>query len=118
VGALCIVACFFELEQIITALILARILVQFVGQIVALFVLRRFRPEVVLPFRMWLYPAPALLALVGWLYVFCSPIAQPGGWKYALYAGGTSAAGMAAYLMNARRKRTWPFQGQVPASST
>jgi amino acid transporter len=118
VGALCIVACFFKLEQIITALILARILVQFVGQIVALFVLRRFRPEVVLPFRMWLYPAPALLALAGWLYVFCSPIGQPGGWKYALYAGGTMAAGLAAYLINARRKRTWPFQGRVPASST
>lgn len=116
VGALCIVACFFELEQIITALILARILVQFVGQIVALFVLRRFRPEIALPFRMWVYPLPAVVALAGWLYVFCSPIVQPGGWKYALYAFGTIATGLAAFLMNARRKHNWPFQGHAATS--
>ncbi len=116
VGTLCIAACFFELEQIITALILARILVQFVGQIVALFVLRRFRREIVRPFRMWAYPAPALLALAGWLYVFFSPIVQAGGWKYAAYALGTLAAGLAAYLINARRRRDWPFQAQASAS--
>jgi fructoselysine transporter len=81
-----------------------------VGQIVALFVLRRFRPEVALPFRMWLYPLPAVLALAGWLYVFCSPLGQPGGWKYAAYALGTIAAGLAVFLVSARRQREWPFQ--------
>lgn len=110
VGGLCMVACFFTLEEIITALILARLLIQFVGQIVALFVLRRFRPEVALPFRMWLYPLPAVLALAGWLYVFCSPLGQPGGWKYAAYALGTIAAGLAVFLVSARRQREWPFQ--------
>jgi len=25
----------------------------------------------VLPFRMWLYPLPSLVALCGWLFVFC-----------------------------------------------
>ncbi len=113
VGGLCVIASFFSLEQIITALILARLLVQFVGQIVALFVLRRYRPEVRLPFRMWLYPLPAIGALAGWLYVFCSPFGQPGGWKYGVYAGGTLLAGAAAFLLHARLRRTWPFEEEA-----
>jgi fructoselysine transporter len=32
------------------------LLVQFIGQIIALHVLRTHRPDVPLPFRMWLYP--------------------------------------------------------------
>jgi amino acid transporter len=109
VGSLCVVACFFALEDIISALLLARILVQFVAQIVALFVLRRYHPEVRLPFRMWFYPIPAVVALVGWLYVFCSPMGQPGGWKYGAYAGVTILAGLIAFLANAWRKHNWPF---------
>jgi hypothetical protein len=46
-------------------------LIQFVGQIATVIYLRR-RPGTAapLPFRMALYPLPALLALGGWLYVF------------------------------------------------
>lgn len=109
VGALCIVASFFGLVQIITALILARIVVVFMGQIVGLFILRKYRPEVSRPFKMWLYPIPAILALVGWLYTFVSPAGQPGGWKFMLYAFGTIAAGLVAYFILASQKRDWPF---------
>jgi amino acid transporter len=109
VGVLCIIASFFELVQVITALILARILVMMVGQIAGLLILRRYHPEVKRPFRMWLYPAPAVLALCGWIYIFFSPTGQPGGWKFLLYAFGTIAAGLVAYLAVAYRKREWPF---------
>jgi len=34
--------------------------------------LRRYRPDVAKPFRMWLYPLPALISLALWLYVFFS----------------------------------------------
>lgn len=57
--------CFFQLEIVITGAVVIRILVQFIGQIVALHLLRR-RGAQPLPFRMWLYPMPSLLALVGW----------------------------------------------------
>jgi amino acid transporter len=109
VGVLCIIASFFGLVQIITGLILARILVVFCGQIVGLFLLRKYRPEVPRPFRMWLYPIPAVLALVGWLYSFASPAFRPGGWKFMLYAFGTIAAGLVAYFILAQKKREWPF---------
>ena len=32
--------------------------------------LRRVRPDMPRPYRIWLYPVPALLALAGWLFIF------------------------------------------------
>jgi basic amino acid/polyamine antiporter, APA family len=110
VGFLVIISCFFDLVQIITALMLARILSMFVAQIIGLLIYRRVRPNAPRPFRMWLYPLPAVLALVGWLGVFVTPALQPGGWQYMAYAFGTIGLGFAAYLLLAWRKREWPFQ--------
>jgi len=111
VGLLVIIASLFDLAQIITAMILARLLIQFVGQIIGLFVFRRRRPDAERPFKMWLYPAPAVVALIGWLYVFWSPAAKPGGWMYIFYAFVTVAAGLAVFLLLAWRRRGWPFSG-------
>jgi amino acid transporter len=68
-GGLTAVFCFFSLQAVIDAAVTVRILVQFVAQIVALHLVRTKRPDIMLPFRMWLYPLPSLLALVGWLFV-------------------------------------------------
>ncbi len=68
-GGLTAAFCFLPLDTVIAAAVTVRILVQFVAQIVALHVLRTRQPEFPLPFRMWLYPVPSLVALVGWLYV-------------------------------------------------
>ncbi len=117
VGFLVIVSCFFDLVQIITALMLARILSMFVAQIIGLLIYRRVRPDAPRPFRMWLYPLPALFAIVGWLGVFITPGLQPGGWKYMAYAFGTIGAGFIAYLLLAWRKRDWPFQEKDPENN-
>jgi amino acid transporter len=71
IGAVAAFACLFKLETVIAALLTSRILIQFVGQIATVFLLRR-RPEGarVLPFRMPLFPLPAVIALVGWLFIF------------------------------------------------
>jgi basic amino acid/polyamine antiporter, APA family len=117
VGFLCMIACFFDLVQIITALMLARILSMFVAQIIGLLVYRKQRPDAPRPFRMWLYPWPALFALAGWVGVFVTPALQPHGWQYMAYAFGTIAVGFAAYLVLAWSKREWPFhssEGGVP----
>ena len=47
-----------------------------------------------LPFRMWLYPLPCLLALLGWLYIFGTSGAGP-----ILYGLGTLAAGLLAFIL-------------------
>jgi len=109
VGFLVMVSCFFNLVQIITALMLARILSMFVAQIVGLLIYRKYRPAAPRPFRMWLYPLPALFALAGWLGVFVTPALQPGGWKYMGYALGSIGLGVVAYLTLAWNKREWPF---------
>ena len=82
---------------------------QFVGQILGLFIVRRYRPEIKRPFKMWLYPVPAVLAMAGWFFVFLSPAAKPGGWKFIVYALGTVSAGVLTYLIAAWKKSYWPF---------
>jgi len=64
--------CFFSLADVIAALVVLRILLQFGLQHVGVMVLRVRRPEMVRPFRIWLYPVPPLLALVGFGYIVAS----------------------------------------------
>ena len=63
--------CFFPLKIVIEGAVVVRIIVQFIGQIFALHVVRREKKHP-LPFRMWLYPLPSLLALVGWVLLLAS----------------------------------------------
>jgi basic amino acid/polyamine antiporter, APA family len=69
-GTIAIAASWYPLSDVIDALIAMRILVQFIGQIAAVAYLRRTRPEMPRPYRVWLYPVPALIAMVGWTFIF------------------------------------------------
>jgi amino acid transporter len=109
VGILSAIASLFDLVQIITALILARILIMFVGQIIGLLLLRKRHPETPRPFRMWLYPLPALFAMACWLYIFLVQAFEPEGWKYMLYVLAVFVTGVSGFLILARRQRYWPF---------
>ena len=71
-GVLTAAFCFLDLATIVNAAVCVRIGVQFIGQIIGLHLLRTTRPDVRLPFRMWLYPLPSLIALGGWLYVLAT----------------------------------------------
>jgi amino acid transporter len=104
IGGLTVVSSFFALDEVIKALMTARILVQFVGQIVALAFLRKFRPEVPRPFKMYLYPLPAAVAFFGWGYVFLSA-----GTKYIAYGLLTLAFGGVAFIIMSKKRRSWPF---------
>jgi len=68
-GGMAIVFCLFKLADVVTALVVIRIIVQFLAQTIGVIVLRSTRPDVPRPFRMWLYPVPALLAFAGFVYV-------------------------------------------------
>src|SRR5262245_12564243 len=71
-GVISIICSLFSLGMVIDALITTRILIQFIGQIVAVTLLRRNKPELNRPYRIWLYPLPNLLALLGWVFVFAT----------------------------------------------
>jgi APA family basic amino acid/polyamine antiporter len=66
------VFCFFSLGDVIAALVVLRICLQFGLQHVGVMVLRRRKPEMPRPFRMWLYPLPPVLALAGFGYIVVS----------------------------------------------
>jgi amino acid transporter len=96
---------FFDLGTLITALIALRIIVQFIGQIGAVMLLRRNKPDLPRPFRIWLYPLPALLALVGWCFVFLTTQKKP-----QMIALAALAVGIVAFLIWSRVIGAWPFK--------
>ena len=104
--------CFFPLADVISALVVIRILLQFVLQAVGLIVLRFRRPEMPRPFRMWLYPIPALLAIAGFCYIL---IARHNFLKEIRYATVILIAGLTLYMLRAWRNREWPFAAPLPA---
>src|SRR5262249_7899323 len=67
-GGVALIFCFFKLADVIAALVVIRILVQFLVQAIGLLILRAQHPEAPRPFRMWLYPVPALIAIAGFFY--------------------------------------------------
>lgn len=105
-GALAAVFCFFRLADIIAAMVVIRILIQFLAQIVGLIILRKTRPEMPRPFRMWLYPVPAVIALIGFLYVM---FMRNGFQTQLIYASVLIAVGLIVYLIRSYRLGEYPF---------
>jgi amino acid transporter len=105
IGVIAILCSTFSLGMVIDALLTTRILVQFIGQIVAVVRLRAIRPDMPRPFRMWLYPLPALLALIGWVFVLgtSDPIV-------ILFGLATLALGVVAFFAWSWRTGHWPFE--------
>ncbi len=104
IGVLAIAASFASLGVVIDALIATRILVQFIGQIGGLLLLRRTRPDLPRPYRMWLYPLPAIIALAGWTFVFATT-----GPAVLLFGIGVVIAGVLGFAAWSRQTRQWPF---------
>jgi basic amino acid/polyamine antiporter, APA family len=104
-GAVSIGAAFFKLDQVISALITTRILVQFLGQVFAIPLLRKKFPDSARPFKMWLYPLPAVIAFFGWAFVFTTS-----GWGYVGVGVLTLAVGVVIFLIRAKLSATWPFR--------
>ncbi len=104
IGAGAICASFFSLDNVIKALMAARILIQFLGHTFALFLIRSRRPDIARPFSMWGYPLPAILSIVGYIYVFLSL-----GTTFVLFGTGTLLLGAIVHLAMARHQREWPF---------
>ena len=104
-GVISIVAGFFSLGTVIDALIVTRILVQFMGQVVGVMLLRRRAPDMPRPYRMWWYPVPALVALLGWIFVFATTDV-----RVILFGIGVLALGGAAFLIWSFRTGRWPFE--------
>ena len=103
-GVISIICSFFSLGIVIDALITTRILIQFIGQIFAVALLRKRAPEMRRPYRMWLYPLPSMMALVGWVFIFATT-----DWPIVLLGLGTLTLGAIFFLIWSWYTERWPF---------
>jgi basic amino acid/polyamine antiporter, APA family len=98
--------CFLRLADLIAALIVIRIVLQFLVQSIGVIVLRIRRPDLPRPFRMWLYPAPALIAAASFTFIL---ISRKNFLREIRYAGVILVVGLAIYMVRSWRRREWPF---------
>ena len=103
-GIISIVCSFFSLGIVIDALITTRILIQFMGQIFAVTLLRKQSPKTARPYRMWLYPLPSIVALVGWIFIFATT-----EWPVILVGVGTLLLGAIFFFVWSWYTQRWPF---------
>jgi amino acid transporter len=106
-GLISILCSRLPLGIVIDVLITTRILVQFIGQVFAVMLLRVQRPDMHRPFRMWAYPVPAFIALAGWSFLLLTS-----GWYLIALGFGTLALGVVCFLIWSWRTRRWPFESE------
>jgi amino acid transporter len=106
-GGIAMAFCFLRLKDVVAALVVIRIMIQFLAQIVGVIVLRIRRPDMERPFKMWFYPLPAALALVGFIFVL---VQRPNALKEIRYAIVLLLAGLIIYFVRSAIRREWPFQ--------
>ena len=95
----------FRLKEVISAILAMRILVQFIGQAVGIMILRKNKPATFFPFKMWLYPIPALIAILMWIGLFLST-----GMYFALGGIIVMLTGAVIFLIRSYYNKDWPFE--------
>ena len=103
-GVFSAAACVFSLGELIKVMIVVQAIFQFAAQCIAVELMRRRNPNATESYRMPLYPLPAVIALLGWIY-----IAASSGLHYVLIGFGMVAAGSGIYFVKAKVEREWPF---------
>lgn len=98
----------FKLKEVISAILAMRILIQFISQAIGLILLRRQRSAADFPYKMPLFPIPAILAILMWGALFVAT-----GTTMMLSGVAVIAVGTIVYMIKASMKKEWPFQNQT-----
>jgi amino acid transporter len=93
-----------DLETSIAGILAVRLIVQFIGQAVGVMLLRKRLGTERLPFKMWLYPMPAVLTMFGWAWLFWQTGAAR---KWGLLE---IVLGVLAFLVWTAAMKQWPFE--------
>jgi APA family basic amino acid/polyamine antiporter len=113
-GGVAMLFCFLRLADVIAALVVIRILLQFIVQAVGVMVLRKRRPDMPRPFRMWLYPLPALMAIAGFTFIL---LARKNFLREIRYAVVILIVGLVIYLVRSWKRGEWPFSDATAAEA-
>lgn len=84
----------FRMKEVISAIITMRILIQFVSQAVGVIAWRRRAPDDERPFRMPLFPVPAVISIIIWLFILLSS-----EWYFIVAALGIIAVGILLFFL-------------------
>jgi APA family basic amino acid/polyamine antiporter len=104
ITALSVACSYSSLMDVIGALLVTRIIVQFIGQVYALVWLREKRREPSNIYRMPFYPWACFLALAGWSFIFFTFDV-----KFQLYGLKALGLGVVVFLIWAFLRKNWPF---------
>jgi amino acid transporter len=95
----------FKMAEVITAIITMRIIIQFVGQGIGLLLYHRKMKRENFPYRMFLYPIPAIIAIIVWAFIFMSV-----RWQFMLGAVAVIALGCILFAAKSLYANQWPFE--------
>ncbi|MGZ5492613.1 MAG: APC family permease [Thermoanaerobaculia bacterium] len=87
-GMVAAIFCWLPLKSVVQGILTIRAIIPFIAQIIGAVVLRIREPERARPFKMWLYPLPAIVALGLWTFVAISP--EKGLRVFGLYVIGAA----------------------------
>ncbi len=104
-GGAAILFCFLSLGEVIAALVVLRIVVQFLLQHIGVLYLRRTQPGLPRPFRLWLYPLPPLVAIAGFTYIL---IGRANFQRELWMAAAVVALGTVTFLVRNTKARQQP----------
>ncbi len=94
----------WNLPDVIGSLVATRVLLQYLPQAIGFFVLRFRAPDLERPFRMWFYPLPGVISILGWIYILATSRRAP-----LIFALSVAAMGTAFFFARAWTRREWPF---------
>lgn len=94
----------FKLGEAISAILAMRIMIQFIGQAVGLFILRSKKDKTNFPYKMPLFPLPVLMAIAMWFFILIST-----GSKLMLSGLVVIFLGTIVYFIKAKIQGEWPF---------
>jgi amino acid transporter len=84
----------FRLGEVISAIVVMRIMIQFVSQAVGVIRWHYRSPHEERPYRMPMFPVPAILSILCWLFVFCMS-----EWQFIAFALGIIVLGVALFYV-------------------
>ncbi|MFN5377376.1 MAG: APC family permease [Ignavibacteria bacterium] len=94
------------ISDAIKSIVTMRVFTQFIAQAAGLMILRKRIGWQAMPWRMWMYPVPALLTIVLWLWIFSS--AKPLQQIMGVVA---PVVGTIVFVAVSYSRKTWPFTG-------
>jgi len=98
--------CFLTLTQVITLLVITRIVLQFFLQHAGVILLRVQRPNLERPFRMPWFPLPPLIAMAGFVFMLVN---RTHAIKGLAVSAAIAVSGTLIYLVRAKKLGEWPF---------